>query len=56
VQLEKLIGEIAEGLADFPRILTLPEQGRFALGYYHQRQAFFKKSDNHASTTNTTDK
>ena len=44
MQLEKLIGEIAEGLADFPRILTLPEQGRFALGYYHQRQAFFKKS------------
>ncbi len=56
VQLEKLIGEIAEGLADFPRILTLPEQGRFALGYYHQRQAFFIKSDNHASTNTTTDK
>ena len=50
VQLEKLIGEIAEGLADFPRILTLPEQGRFALGYYHQRQAFFRKSDNHFAT------
>jgi CRISPR-associated protein Csd1 len=33
------------GLDDFPRILTLPEQGRFALGYYHQRQAFFTKSD-----------
>jgi CRISPR-associated protein Csd1 len=43
VQLEKLIGEIMEGLADFPRILALPEQGRFALGYYHQRQAFFTK-------------
>lgn len=55
VQLEKLIGEIAEGLVDFPRILTLPEQGRFALGYYHQRQAFFKKSDNHATTTSTTE-
>lgn len=43
MQLEKLIGEIMEGLADFPRILALPEQGRFALGYYHQRQAFFTK-------------
>lgn len=45
VQLEKLVGEIVGGLYDFPRILTLPDQGRFALGYYHQRQAFFTKSD-----------
>ena len=27
----------------FPRQLTLPEQAEFALGYYHQRQAFFTK-------------
>lgn len=45
VQMEKLIGEIMEGLADFPRQLALPDQGRFALGYYHQRQVFFSKSD-----------
>ena len=45
VQMEKLIGEIMEGLADFPRQLALPDQGRFALGYYHQRQAFFSKPD-----------
>ncbi|HYE36740.1 type I-C CRISPR-associated protein Cas8c/Csd1 [Methylocaldum sp.] len=45
VQMEKLIGEIIEGLADFPRILALPEQGRFALGYYHQRQSFFTKHE-----------
>lgn len=50
VQMERLAGEIMGGLDDFPRILTLPEQGRFALGYYHQRQAFFTKSD-----TTTTD-
>lgn len=45
VQMEKLIGEIMEGLADFPRQLALPDQGRFSLGYYHQRQAFFTKSE-----------
>ena len=45
VQMEKLIGEIMEGLADFPSQLGLPDQGRFALGYYHQRQAFFTKSE-----------
>lgn len=44
-QMEKLIGEIMDGLNDFPRILPLPDQGRFALGYYHQRQAFFTKSE-----------
>lgn len=45
VQMERLLGEIMGGLSDFPRHLPLPEQGRFALGYYHQRQAFFTKSD-----------
>ncbi|MHB8252973.1 MAG: type I-C CRISPR-associated protein Cas8c/Csd1 [Acidiferrobacter sp.] len=43
VQMERLVGEIMGGLNDFPRILALPDQGRFALGYYHQRQAFFTK-------------
>jgi CRISPR-associated protein Csd1 len=45
VQMEKLTGEIMGGLNDFPRILALPDQGRFALGYYHQRQSFFAKSE-----------
>jgi CRISPR-associated protein Csd1 len=45
VQMEKLIGEIMQGILDFPRQLALPDQGRFSLGYYHQRQAFFTKSE-----------
>lgn len=40
---EKLIGEILEPLKGFPRQLALAEQGQFALGYYHQRQAFYAK-------------
>ncbi|MFN7087984.1 MAG: type I-C CRISPR-associated protein Cas8c/Csd1 [Burkholderiales bacterium] len=40
---ERLIGEIMDGIADFPRLLPLPEQGRFALGYYHQRQDFYTR-------------
>ena len=43
---EKLIGEVLEPMADFPRQLTLPQQARFALGYYHQRQHFFTRKDN----------
>lgn len=44
VQMEKLIGEILGEVPDFPHHLTLQDQGRFALGYYHQRQAFFTKA------------
>ncbi|HWO99684.1 MAG TPA: type I-C CRISPR-associated protein Cas8c/Csd1 [Methylococcus sp.] len=43
VNLEKLIGEIMDGIDDFPPILTLADQGRFSIGYYHQRQDFFQK-------------
>ncbi|MCB2022874.1 MAG: type I-C CRISPR-associated protein Cas8c/Csd1 [Burkholderiaceae bacterium] len=49
---ERLIGEVLEPVTDFPRQLTLPDQGRFALGYYHQRQAFFARKD--AADTPTT--
>jgi len=39
---EKLIGEILDGVKTFPAQMPLPEQGLFAIGYYHQRQDFFK--------------
>ncbi|WP_288126603.1 type I-C CRISPR-associated protein Cas8c/Csd1 [Thiomonas sp.] len=45
---ERLVGEIMNGFdaATFPpRVLPLTDQARFALGYYHQRQAFFTKSE-----------
>ena len=45
VNLEKIIGEIMDGVSDFPTHLKLQDQGRFAVGYYHQRQAFFTKHE-----------
>ncbi len=42
---EKLIGQIMSDINDFPAHLSLADQGRFAIGYYHQRQAFFIKSE-----------
>lgn len=45
VNYEKLLGQIVDGIADFPAHLDLQNQGRFAIGYYHQRQAFFTKSE-----------
>lgn len=46
VYFERLLGEIMGNLRDFPAHLDLHEQGLFAIGYYHQRQAFFTKKEN----------
>ncbi|TXT26794.1 MAG: CRISPR-associated protein Csd1 family [Rhodocyclaceae bacterium] len=53
INFERLLGEIMGGLNDFPKHLSLPEQGRFALGYYHQRQDFFSKSESSQSMQST---
>ena len=45
--IESEISQIIDGLGDtFPRSLGIEEQGRFAIGYYHQSQARFAKKDN----------
>ncbi|MBC8438758.1 MAG: type I-C CRISPR-associated protein Cas8c/Csd1 [Deltaproteobacteria bacterium] len=44
---EKLLGQIIDGVAaeiSFPAHLSLEDQGRFAIGYYHQMQKFFTKN------------
>jgi CRISPR-associated protein Csd1 len=48
---EKLLGEVLAPVTDFPKHLPLPDQGRFALGYYHQRQDFFAKKTDDSSTS-----
>jgi CRISPR-associated protein Csd1 len=45
VNFEKLLAEIMSGISDFPVHMSLPDQGRFAIGYYHQRQDFFTKRE-----------
>ena len=44
---KKLIEEIMGGVssAGFPKILTMEEQGKFVVGYYHQKQAFRSKPE-----------
>jgi CRISPR-associated protein Csd1 len=39
------VGDVMDGIAGFPATLSMVEQGLFALGYYHQRQDFYKKAD-----------
>lgn len=41
VNFEKELGEVFEGINDFPSHMTLREQGLFAVGYYHQRQDYY---------------
>ena len=41
--LERLIGEIVDGIPRIPPHLSLIQQGDFAIGYYHQRQDFYRK-------------
>jgi len=45
INLEKLIGRVLDGLDDFPVHLDLADQGRFAIGYYHQVQEFFRRKE-----------
>ncbi|MDD4592096.1 MAG: type I-C CRISPR-associated protein Cas8c/Csd1 [Parabacteroides sp.] len=52
VNFERLLGEIMSKLNDFPAHLDLHEQGRFAIGYYHQRQAFFSTKENNKNEMN----
>jgi CRISPR-associated protein Csd1 len=47
------LGEVIDGIAALPPTLSLEEQGLFALGYYHQRQEFFKKSGSTPEAENT---
>ena len=53
VNFEKLLAEIMSGVSDFPVHMKLPDQGRFAIGYYHQRQDFFSKSESSQSMQST---
>lgn len=51
VWLESKIGQIMDAITQFPAHLNLDDQGRFAIGYYHQRQDFFtRKSPDQEST------
>lgn len=44
VNFERILGEIFSEIKDFPTHLTLDDQGRFAIGYYHQNQSFYTKT------------
>jgi CRISPR-associated protein Csd1 len=55
VYFKKLISEIQGKIDDekgYPSYLSLAEQGMFAIGYYQQRQDFFKTKEDKSNTEN----
>jgi CRISPR-associated protein Csd1 len=47
---DKEIGEIMNAIDSFPAHLDLDEQSYFAIGYYHEKQSFFEKTDKSENT------
>lgn len=45
VILDKELGELVSKISVFPVIFSLEEQGQFAIGYYHQKQKQFSRSE-----------
>ena len=40
--LKRDLGEVMNGLdGEFPKHMSIEAQGRFAIGYYHQKQHYF---------------
>lgn len=55
-QIQAILNDGVDGETAFPPILALSDQGRFAIGYYHQRQAFFNKPESDTLDQPATDK
>ncbi len=54
--LEIEAGQIIDGLGnEFPKTLSLEDQGRFAIGYYHQRSERFRSKTGKDEAQETTD-
>lgn len=44
-RMDKMIEDVMGEIEKFPAHLSLDDQGMFAIGYYHQRQAFYVKAE-----------
>lgn len=54
IYLEKMVGDAIDKLPPvLPSTLSLQKQGTFVIGYYHQRQSFFKKKENLQANSDT---
>jgi CRISPR-associated protein Csd1 len=49
--MQAILNEGVDCTLGFPATLSLPDQGRFVIGYYQQRQALYKKSQTKPETS-----
>ena len=42
---EQMLSDIMGKISEFPKRLSLEQQGAFSLGYYHQMQQKYKKKE-----------
>ncbi len=50
---ERMLTDVFDGIGtNMPSHLSMEDQARFAIGYYHQRQEFFKKKDSDNNNEN----
>jgi CRISPR-associated protein Csd1 len=54
---KKLMGEIMEKIPStgYPRTLNAEDQGRFVIGYYHQKQSFFSSKEKEEQAAEATE-
>jgi CRISPR-associated protein Csd1 len=53
INFERILAEVFDGIGtNMPSHLSMEDQARFAIGYYHQRQDFFKKKDSDNNNEN----
>lgn len=50
---QRRISDIMSDIGEFPPHLNLEDQGLFAIGYYHQRQALYTKTETTAAEGET---
>lgn len=55
IYLDKEVQELCQSIKEFPAILSLEEQGQFALGYYHQKHYYFNKTKENKEFESLTD-
>ena len=52
INFAKAVSDIVENMTDFPAVLSLADQGRFMLGYYHQNNASYQKKNEASDASN----
>lgn len=51
ISFARAVSDIVANMTDFPAVLSLADQGRFMLGYYHQNNASYQKKNENSDNS-----